>query len=251
MKRNQLIMLTIIAATFIVSSYWQSVVGLETTRSNVLLSYAIWFALDIVAIWSIFAIGRIRLHEPKRSPLELGWLVLFLIGALAFCALSATAIGKLASTFNPEIITQLEAVTQRQELRLASPSFSFYWPLTVAPIAEELIYRVGILGGLMQFMKKSWAIILSSIIFAVMHAGIYPSALVASTFIFGLAAAATYLMLGLRAAIILHLISNSHVVWRPWVKSHEYLTDAYVLIMITTLFVFIHQLIRHRKMVFG
>ncbi|WP_414699046.1 type II CAAX prenyl endopeptidase Rce1 family protein, partial [Oligoflexus sp.] len=35
--------------------------------------------------------------------------------------------------------------------------------MVVAPIAEELIFRVGILGGLLQFKRKPWAIILGSV----------------------------------------------------------------------------------------
>ncbi|HYX35756.1 MAG TPA: type II CAAX endopeptidase family protein [Oligoflexus sp.] len=246
MKKNQLIMLTIIAATLICSKLIQ-LSGWHP--SPIYCLHASWFALNVVAIWAIAAIGKIKPHEPEHSPLEYGSVFLFLLGALAFYGLSGTAIEHLAALFSPEV---LPAIEESKEIHRWSEHRSILGnlsPILIAPIVEEIIFRVGVLGGLMLIMRKPWAIILSAAIFALNHADIYPAPAVAATFIFGLIAAATYLMLGLRAAIMLHFLNNTREHWRPWIVDHDHLLTGYVLISITALIVFIHQLIRHRRLV--
>lgn len=249
MNKRNIAMLAIVAATLILGSYWQSVVGL-TTRPNVWLAYGIWLALDLVAIWAIFSIGRMKPNEPKSSPLQFGWLLMFLLGASALSAVASRAIAEAMALFQPVVHTQFEAA---RELHVYKPGRSFlpnFWPIFVAPIVEEIIFRVGILGGFMRFMRKPWAIVLSSLVFALVHGDIYAPVAVVGTFIAGLVLSTTYLMFGLRAAILLHFLHNTDNFYRPPADSSEYILMAYVLTMLAAILVFIYQLIRNRKLVF-
>ncbi|HYX37239.1 MAG TPA: CPBP family intramembrane glutamic endopeptidase [Oligoflexus sp.] len=246
MKKNHVIMLTIIAASLICSNLIQ----LSGWRpSPIFWRYTAWLAIDAIAIWAIVAIGRIKPHQPEHSPLEYGGIFLFLVGAMAFYGISTTVITNLITLINPAMMPELEHAGQLHDWSPQKSMIGNLWPIVAAPVLEEIIFRVGILGGLMLIIRKPWAIVFSAGIFALNHADIYPPPTVAITFIFGLIAAATYLILGLRAAIIVHMLSNSHELWRPFIIQHEYLMMGYIVLMFTALFIFIHQLIRHRRLV--
>lgn len=248
MKKKQLLMLVILALTFVASSVWQSVVYSETPP-NLYLTYSIWFGLEAVALWAVFGIGKMKPHEPEHSLIGYGGVLLFILGALAFNGLSGTVINNVGSYFNPEVSTLFAEAQQVNAWTPSKTMLGNLWPLIFAPIFEELTYRVGVLGGLLAFMRKPQAILLSSLVFALVHINVYPPIVVASTFVMGLLLAITYTMVGIRAAIMLHFLNNSQEFWQPWISDSEYWTIAYVLLMLGALFAFLYQLVRHRKLV--
>ncbi|EFX60300.1 hypothetical protein DAPPUDRAFT_343524 [Daphnia pulex] len=192
-----------------------------------------------------------RPHEPEQSLLGYGGVLVFILGALAFNGLCGTFISNVGSYFNPEVSTLF---AEAQEVNSWTPNKSLLgnlWPVIVAPISEELTYRVGILGALLTFFRKPQAIMLSSLVFALAHLQVYSPVVVVSTFVMGLLLAITYTMLGLRAAIMLHFLNNSQELWQPWISGGHYSTVAYVLLMFAALLAFLYQLVRHRRLVLG
>lgn len=249
-KSRQLIALGIVAATLFLSVMWQIVSDRQavSTRSEVYASYAVWLTLDLVAFWAIFRVGKIRPLRPEQSP-KIHVIAFFILGASAFGGVATNAITHLVSLITPETVAVVGSELQKQEARIDQGiSLSLLWPVTVAPIAEEVIFRVGILGILISFVRKPWALVLSSVCFAFMHAGVYPSAtILAATFMIGMALGVTYLLFGLPAAIALHLLTNSETVWRTWIRSHETIARIYVIIMFSALVYFCFHLVRQRR----
>lgn len=249
MRNRLLIALGIVATTLVCTLLWQFLTNEQATAADVYRSYAVWATLDMIAVWAILVVGRIRPHEPHHSSAKVLGIAFFILGASAFGGVATNAIAHLVSLITPEAISEVASEMQKQETRIdRGLSLSVLWPVTVAPIAEELIFRVGILGIFMSFMRKPWALVLSSALFAIMHSGVYPSAtLLAATFMIGMTLGATYLLFGLRAAIVLHLLANSETMWRSWIRSHEALAHGYVIVMFSALVYFCFQIIRQRR----
>lgn len=168
MRKNHLIMLVTVFATLLASSYWQHYVS--ANRPGALLAYTVWLACDVIAIWAIAAIGRIRAHEPDKSPLEFGGLFLFLLGAIAIYGVGSNTIGRLAAAFlDPVLFEQIEQARQVHDFDVQTPTLSAFMTLIAAPVTEEIIFRVGILGVFLLFMRKPYAIVAASAAFAIAH----------------------------------------------------------------------------------
>jgi membrane protease YdiL (CAAX protease family) len=82
--------------------------------------------------------------------------------------------------------------------------------VVVAPVLEEIVNRLGLLGSLRNMTRKPWlALVVSSLVFSALHIQVMASPLaLIPTFFMGLFLGLTYLTLGLPWAILLHALSN-------------------------------------------
>jgi membrane protease YdiL (CAAX protease family) len=127
--------------------------------------------------------------------------------------------------------------------------------IIIAPLREELFYRLGLLGTLSYFIKPSLALLLSALVFSVAHLGSLPTVALIPVAIGGLLYGVTYLALGLPWAIALHLLANLQPLlvaggFQDFLLS-DYFFPAYLALTAAGLWVFISRLIRNRKIIFG
>ena len=123
--------------------------------------------------------------------------------------------------------------------------------MLAAPIVEEIIYRLGVLGALSNLLDKPLALLLSSIVFTLVHVDAYPAAFLVPIFLAGIAQGLTYLLLGLPGAIALHLLHNSMPFFAEQLKGRDALALLAISLSIVGIWVFFSRLIRLRKVVFG
>lgn len=119
--------------------------------------------------------------------------------------------------------------------------------MLIGPIGEEFIYRFCLLGSLAVFIRKEWALIISTVLFVLGHYWGHNVIALGEVAILGTAASLTYLMCGLGWAIFLHALFNSF-----WTLQHSQLMYLlHTVLMPFSLWVFFTRLFRLRKVVFG
>ena len=143
-------------------------------------------------------------HDPYEVRRELG---LVLPRAARTATRDAFVFGCIASVV---AIAFFSCLLYFQLLEPSPRTIGFRWRaaalLVVAPLSEEFVFRGLLFGALRRHLPKLWAMVLSSLLFALLHP---PSAAV-PLFIMGMLAAAVYQRTdSLLAPVILHFSYNA------------------------------------------
>ncbi|WP_141736131.1 CPBP family intramembrane glutamic endopeptidase [Oligoflexus tunisiensis] len=198
---------------------------------------------DGIAALSILILLKDRRHEPV--PLSPPWAILFILGGIMIATILTGAWVELVTVAEPAQeaviatgkIPPIEARSSLQNLSV----------LVLGPTVEEIIYRLAILGGLSHLIGKAPALIISAMVFAAVHADVYPVAILVPMFIMGILLGITFFLLGLPWAIVTHMFNNM----RPLILESNALTVVVAVFSIWGMWVFLSRTIRLRRSVFG
>lgn len=212
--------------------------------------YSIALIVDIVAIAVVLKINpwRPKIEKPARFLSSL----FFTFGAFSVGLLFSRYWMEWTNGFNSN-----EAILgpAREFVPVSVSSLSLminaFRRVIITPFVEEIVCRLGMLGVLSRFMPKGFALLISSVVFALGHVYGYGWVEIMPIFVFGLMMGVTYLTVGLGFSILLHSMVN---VW-SYVTENLYQFDAFLIGLMIVLFigliVFSVQVFRLRKMVFG
>lgn len=168
---------------------------------TLLLSTLLSFVLTLVVVWASGLVRR-RLvpQQPRHVPVRrvwrgTGWLVLGWL-PLAFVI-----------TLCAELLGLHDTATPLFEQMLSHPLLAIATLCVVGPVAEELVFREGILRQLHLWRSnKFWAILISALVFGIVHFN--PVQTFAATLL-GLLLGWVYVRTGdARQPIVLHMLNN-------------------------------------------
>lgn len=91
---------------------------------------------------------------------------------------------------------------------MAGIAYAAIASLLIAPIKEEIIFRMGLFESLVKLMGKPLALVLSSLIFASSHIGRVPMQALLPYVFAGIVLGLTYMVLGLPWSIFAHFLIN-------------------------------------------
>ncbi|WP_218109932.1 CPBP family intramembrane glutamic endopeptidase [Oligoflexus tunisiensis] len=203
--------------------------------------------IDGIAAISVLSLYRYLEHEPvKFSP---PWAFLFVLGGITLATLLAGGWAELVTAAQP---------AQRQVMEggvLPPPGERSYLlnlaVMVTGPAVEEIIYRMAVLGTLAYFIGRAPALLISSIVFAAVHADVYPPVMLMPMFILGVLQGITFLLLGLPWAIAMHMLNNSRQLMTESFEASNIVALVVAIFSIWGLWVFLSRTIRLRRIVFG
>jgi uncharacterized protein len=142
-------------------------------------TYAVETLISIIILEGAFAIAPIfyaRKHAGSDWRQALGFRVPYVALALGLAVLGmlATIIldeiyGIIISALHLSIQTNADRLEQQLGHMPLTLGATLLGAIFIAPICEELFFRSFLLQGLRQVMPVTWAVVLSSVIFAVAH----------------------------------------------------------------------------------
>jgi membrane protease YdiL (CAAX protease family) len=207
-----------------------------------------------IFIMALLACVILPVHNwqaPMRSKLSPIASLLFILGALITLrtligfyqewtegwvgALSDEVQNALMDPMKQEVPTSI-----RTPLELA-------YSMLLAPVGEEFVYRFCLLGSLSAFVRKPWALIISTLVFVFGHYWGHNIIALGEVTLLGFTLGLTYMTCGLGWAMLLHGIFNSF--WT--IQNSETMEFLFVIIMPFSLWIFFTRLFRLRKVVFG
>jgi membrane protease YdiL (CAAX protease family) len=200
---------------------------------------------NLALVLPILLLGRSQVSDPR--PKKLLTSVLFIVGTCIFTAL-------VENYYRGSLIerTSLVGVGGGMTQPEVSSPYILTKILLVTPIIEEIVFRLAFIGLLSRFVGKFPSLLISSALFAVAHltrvdwVGLPPYLL--SGLMYGI----TYMLLGLRWSVLLHILSNS----LSYAVSEGYYAQAtesdaiflpYLLIVVAGFAVMVREIIRDRK----
>lgn len=204
---------------------------------------ALRMLVDGIAALSVLILLKDRRHDPVL--LSPPWAILFILGGIMIATIITGAWVELVTVAEPAQKAVIESgKIPPAEARSSLQNLSV---LVIGPTVEEIIYRLAILGGLAHLIGKAPALIISAMIFAAVHADVYPVAILVPMFILGILQGITFLLLGLPWAIVMHMFNNM----RPLILESDALTGVVAVLSIWGMWVFLSRTIRLRRIVFG
>lgn len=220
--------------------------GYESPVFHIMHSFLAAAIILVLCPWKLSA-------KPKTSIFSS---ILFILGALY---LGSTLNILWSSAFDKQMAVEtLESLPHIKGQIFGDssmPTFldkdSAFSILIIAPIVEEIIFRLGLMGLLMRFMNKPWALILSSAIFAAAHLWFRDQSSMFPLFILGTLLGLTYFTLGLGWAVALHFLWNLKVEYISVLLQYKNLAFALSLVSLFGVWSFLARLVRDRKSVFG
>jgi membrane protease YdiL (CAAX protease family) len=142
-------------------------------------TYAVETLISIVILEGAFAMAPIfyaRKHANSAWRQALGFRVPYVALALglAFLGMLATIIldeiyGIIITALHLSIQTNADRLEQQLGHMPLTLSATLIGAIFIAPICEELFFRSFLLQGLRQVVPTAWAVVLSSVIFAIAH----------------------------------------------------------------------------------
>jgi membrane protease YdiL (CAAX protease family) len=224
----------------------------ELQRHVTLSSNQFYGIASIVKILCVAVVLKVQPWRPKiESPARILSSLFFTFGAFAIALLFSRYWMEWAGSFDPEG-TILGPVRDLEPISVSSQNsiIDTMRRVIITPVAEEIAFRLGILGVLSRVMPRGWALLISSLCFAFGHIYGYTWVQLVPLFVVGLLLGVTYLAAGLGFSILFHSVIN---LW-PYVtenfyKSQTFLGTLFVLLLIG-LVVFLVQIVRLRKVVF-
>jgi len=148
---------------------------------------------------------------------------------ICFMGLSEIIIAKAITVFIPISLKTAEHFRKLYEPNI----FNFIRAVIIVPITEEIFFRGIILAGLLKNHKSSKAIILSAVIFGLVH--IYPSHII-SAMLGGILIGWVYWKTNsLIPGIILHCLNNlmAFISWSRYLKFHDHPFLMVILVIIS------------------
>lgn len=228
---------------------------IASCSSNTLIMYSNLSAiyLDCAYVLSqIIAVTIILKIQPWRqkidSPYRLISSVLFVFGALALCLLFNRYWMEWARSFDPigEKLGNVIPLRSIETSRTQEILFSIF----IAPISEEIIFRLGILGILSRIYPKGLALIISTAVFTIPHLYVYSTVQIVLIIALGIMTGLVYIFAGLSYSIFLHAIINS---W-PHLQNHGLQTKTGLMSLFVLCFVglivFLFRIVRLRRIFF-
>ncbi len=199
--------------------------------------------VDGIAALGVLILLRDRRHKPML--LSPPWAILFVLGGIMLATVLTGGWVELVTVAAPAQkgvidggrIPPMETHSLLQNLSV----------MVLSPTVEEIIYRLAILGTLAKVAGRLPALIISAIIFASVHADVYPMAILMPMFILGILQGITFLVLGLPWAIVMHMLNNM----RPIILESDALSAVVAVLSIWGVWVFLSRTIRLRRIVFG
>jgi membrane protease YdiL (CAAX protease family) len=151
--------------------------------------------------------GRLMLRALGFRSFDVGPALLWVVGLiLAFFAINGLY-QYIITALHLHLQTNDQYILQQSKNAPISTYATLLASVLVAPFCEEVFFRGFVFAGLLRGMPLGWAIVLSSLIFAVAHAD--PGSF-AVLFFIGLALAfLRWRMHSIWPSIILHLLNNS------------------------------------------
>lgn len=166
-------------------------------------------------LYPIFISGR----KPALSDL-LQILLVFLSGQFLFSLFSA-GMESIVNLLGYSMISDIEAATGG-----SSTIFMFLYVSLFGPVAEELVYRGFVLRRLERY-GRVFAIIVSSVLFGVMHANFTQGVF---AFYVGVILAYVTLEYSIHWAILLHILNNA-VMSELWSRAMSYFPDTVQIVL--------------------
>lgn len=230
-QRRNLVAL-LLAAAYICAGPWTG-----------MLPMPLRMAFDGITAIGFLVLLKDRKHEPVL--LSPPWAILFILGGIMIATILTGAWVELVTVAEPAQKVVIESgKIPPMEARAPLQNLSL---MVLGPTVEEIVYRLAVLGGLSAWMGRTPALIISAMIFAAVHADVYPAALLMPMFILGILQGITFLLLGLPWAIVMHLLNNS----RQLLLESDALTAVVALFSIWGVWVFLSRTIRLRRILFG
>lgn len=160
----------------------------------------------ILVIWGMFKMFNFKLNKRFEFP---NFKILIYVVLLAIClAIAYPLLSFLSFGFN---ISNNSIEFTTLNLSLETSSFFYYFSVVfISPILEEFYYRKIILNEISKKYNSFWAILISSILFSLMHMDYVQCQI---SFLFGLLAGYLYLKTNkIEITILLHSLVNLLIV---------------------------------------
>jgi membrane protease YdiL (CAAX protease family) len=223
--------------------------------SNTLILYSNLsaFYLDtayvISQIIAVIMILNIHHWRPKADPPRLAISsLLFVFGAMAVFLLFNRYWMEWYHSFDPsgEKLGNVTPLRSIETSRTQENIFSMF----IAPVSEEIVFRLGILGILCRVTPRGLALVISSVLFAIPHLYVYSTVQIVLVLVLGIMAGFVYIFAGLGYSILLHALINS---W-PYLQAHGLQSKTGLMILfllcVGGLIVFLFRIVRLRKLFF-
>jgi membrane protease YdiL (CAAX protease family) len=216
----------------------------------------VWYRAVSLAVAAV-AIG-LMLHlmnwkVPTKSKMRPIPSLLFIFGAFMlgqiFLKAWADFMGSMSPAFqSPEAFGDVPDA-------VAVSTISIVMSVVIAPIREEFLYRLGLLGTLRSFVKPPVALLISAAVFTLAHAWSHPYVALVPIAVTGLILGLAYLALGFPWAVALHIWMNLQPLlsangFQAFLLS-DYFFPIYLALTGAGVWVFITRLVRNRKTIFG
>lgn len=176
-----LLAIVIMIAAVFVADIIMTIAGFdnETYEGLFMTIYAIAMILMFYVIMTKTGIinSRKKLRKTPLDPLDVFWLFVIALGMLGLTTIYlviANAIGEVNSEVNEAVEEYNESMERATEEEIVLiPNWDhwlyFFSSFVLIPLAEELMFRAFVLEGFAKHVRPAIAILLSSIIFGLLH----------------------------------------------------------------------------------